>query len=324
MLWTIDLDLRVPGRRFGQSAGALTGAMELSGFRGSFTIMGPDLRVEWNEVCTNPVDYEKLVKLLLQRLHPDGEVIDGRGGDGGREFQLRTPDRLVVYEAKSFTGRVSRRNPNRRRQVEESLKSAARVQPDAWHLVVPIDHNPAELDWFDDLRSRDFPFVSRWYGQTWLEEQIARHPDLIRFATQDELLEYVRQYKLETEALVGGATTLLDRHHALDRLADEVNPYWRPIVRRTPEGRLYASVEAKSADAAEQAPITFTLGVAIPAAPEYDALRESWRTGLELGTGAKVAREFITEFTAIGPPASGCRPATSRTSSSSWPYPIPT
>ena len=54
--------------------------------------MGPDLRIDWDVVGANPDDYEKLVKLLLQRLYPDGEVIDGRGGDGGREFRsaLRT------------------------------------------------------------------------------------------------------------------------------------------------------------------------------------------------------------------------------------------
>lgn len=127
--------------------------------------MEPDLRIEWDEVCANPADCEKLVKLALLRIYPDGEVIDGRGGHGGREFQVRTSSSLIIYEAKSFTGRVSRRNPNRQRQVEESLNSAARNQPDAWHLVVPIDHNPAELGWFDQLRAGDYPFVGRWHGQ---------------------------------------------------------------------------------------------------------------------------------------------------------------
>jgi hypothetical protein len=40
----------------------------------------------------------------------------------------------------------------RRRQVERSLVSAARHQPDHWDLLVPIDHNPAELLWFEGLR----------------------------------------------------------------------------------------------------------------------------------------------------------------------------
>ena len=146
--------------------------------------MVPDLRIDWDEVCANPADFEKLTKLLLQRLQPDGQAIDGAGGDEGREFEVRTANRLELWEAKSFTGRVSRRNPNRRRQVEESLKSAARHQPDAWHLVVPIDPDPSELAWFGGLRAGDYPFVDRWCGRTWLEEQFAQPATPISSATQ--------------------------------------------------------------------------------------------------------------------------------------------
>lgn len=268
--------------------------------------MVPDLRIDWDEVCANPTDFEKLTKLLLQRLHPGGQAIDGAGGDEGREFEVRTANRLELWEAKSFTGRVSRRNPNRRRQVEESLKSAARHQPDAWHLVVPIDPDPSELAWFDSLRAGDYSFIDQWCGRTWLEEQFTKpgNADLVRYATQNKLLEYVRAFKLETESLIDGATTLLQRHQALDRLADEVNIYWRPIIGRTPDGTPYTSVQAKRADAAEQAPITFTLGLAIPSDPDNDELRQ-WRTNLELGTGATISREFITEFSATGPPGLG-------------------
>lgn len=140
--------------------------------------MSPHLRIDWGDVCANPSDFERLVKLLLQRLHPTGEVLDGRGGDGGREFQVRTRDSLTLYEAKSFIGRITERNPKRRAQVERSLVSAAQHQPDTWHLIVPIDHSPDELKWFDGLRT-GFPFVDRWLGQTWLEEQLAQHEDLV-------------------------------------------------------------------------------------------------------------------------------------------------
>jgi hypothetical protein len=270
-------------------------------------VTSPAARLNWAEFCANPTDFEKLVKLLLQRLHPHGQAVDGKGGDEGREFEVRNAERLELWEAKSFTGRVSRRNPNRRRQVEESLKSAARHQPDAWHLVVPIDPDPAELAWFESLRRGDYPFIDQWCGRTWLESQLALpgNTDLIRYATEHTLLEYVRQYKLETEALVDGASTLLERHQALERLADEVNLYWRPIVGHLPDGTPYATVQPKRPDAAEQAPITFTLGVAIPTDNTHDALHESWRTSLELGTSASVPREFITDFSATGPPGLG-------------------
>lgn len=264
-------------------------------------------RLDWAEICANPADFEKLVKLLLQRQHPHGQAIDGAGGDEGREFEVRTADRLELWEAKSFTGRVSRRNPNRRRQVEDSLKSAARHQPDAWHLVVPIDPNPVELAWFESLHRGDYPFVDQWCGRTWLETQFALpgNTDLVRYATLHTLLEYVRQYKLETESLVDGQSTLLQRVQALDELADEVNPHWKPTFGRMPDGTLYTTVQAKHPDAATEAPISFTVSIDVPAAAEHDELREAVRTGFELGTGASVPGEFVTEFSVTGPPGLG-------------------
>jgi len=92
--------------------------------------VSPNLRVPWDEICANPVDYERLVKLVLQRLYGAGQAIDGSGGDGGREFQVRTPESLTLYEAKSFRGRLGNEQ-NRRGQVKRSLISAARHQPDA-------------------------------------------------------------------------------------------------------------------------------------------------------------------------------------------------
>lgn len=143
--------------------------------------MAVDLRIEWTAVCRYPDVFEMLVWLVLQRLHPDGELHEARRVDGGREFQVWTLDSVTLYEVKSFTGRVLERNLERRAQIARSLVSAAPRQPDTWHLVVPIDHNPDELAWFDGLRSGDFPFVGRWLGQTWLEEQLALAiPDLIR------------------------------------------------------------------------------------------------------------------------------------------------
>jgi hypothetical protein len=266
------------------------------------------LRSDWSDVCRNPDDFERLVKLLLQRLHSDGEVLDGRGGDGGREFQVRSSDSLTLYEAKSFIGRVTERNPKRRAQVERSLVSAARHQPDVWHLVVPIDHNPEELTWFEGLRSGDFPFVDRWLGQTWLEEQLARHDDLVRYATQDKLLEYVRQYKIEKEALAGGVSDLLDRHRALHELGDTISTHWRPIVSLDPDCTQVLTLQAKRPDAATAAPIRIGFTVAVPNTPDAEPLLERLRASLDFGTSVEIPGEFVSDFTVTGPPGLGLDP----------------
>jgi hypothetical protein len=261
-----------------------------------------DIPIDWGDICRNPDDYETLVKLLLVRLYPNGEVIDGRGGDGGREFQVRSTGRHELYEAKSFTGRVSK---GRRRQVERSLVSAAQHQPDAWHLVVPIDHNTSELAWFDSLRAGDFPFVARWNGQSWLESQLLQHEDLKRYAQGDTLLRWVRHYKIETEALAGGVPDLAKRAAALQKLANEVDPHWRPVMGTLPDGTPAITVEAKHPEAASRSPITFRVGVAVPNDPEHLAELAKIRTGLALGTGARIPGEFISEFQISAPAALG-------------------
>ena len=108
--------------------------------------------VPWDEL--HEPQYADLASRLLVRLHPDAEVMDGSGGDGGRDVQLRIAGQLIIFELKSFTGRLSTRSPARRKQVEKSLAAAAKLKPAEWYLVVPINHNPDELQWFDNLRKK--------------------------------------------------------------------------------------------------------------------------------------------------------------------------
>ncbi len=66
-------------------------------------------RVRWEDL--EPGTYEDMVSVLISRLHPEAQRIDGSGGDGGRDVQMPTDDGLVIFELKSFTGRM---NPSRR------------------------------------------------------------------------------------------------------------------------------------------------------------------------------------------------------------------
>ena len=52
-----------------------------------------------------------------------------------------------------YTTPVDAARPKRRSQVEKSLAQTAKLKPDAWHLIVPINHNPSELEWFDGLKA---------------------------------------------------------------------------------------------------------------------------------------------------------------------------
>ncbi|MFC9285090.1 hypothetical protein [Streptomyces collinus] len=109
------------------------------------------VEVPWEQLAKKPKVCESLVTLLLLRLYPRAQPVDGMGGDGGRDlFEYTENNELINYEVKSFTGRMTK---SRRDQVQRSLVSTARSQPDHWDLVVPIDPNPTEQLWFDGLRS---------------------------------------------------------------------------------------------------------------------------------------------------------------------------
>ena len=107
--------------------------------------------IRWDEL--EQQRYEDMVSVLVSRLHPDAQRIDGKGGDGGWDVQIaRGQDEHITdaFELKSFTGRMT---SGRRRQVEHSLKRAATLDPERWSLVVPNDPTPAEDCWFRLLGS---------------------------------------------------------------------------------------------------------------------------------------------------------------------------
>ena len=118
------------------------------------------------------------MSILLSRPRQTHRV-DGSGGDGGRDCYFPGEDGTDAYELKSFTGRMT---AAQRRQVKRSLARAMQLtpQPRTWTLVVPIDPTPAEQQWFGSL-GVGLPARLEWLGKTWLEEQLARFPDIIRY-----------------------------------------------------------------------------------------------------------------------------------------------
>ncbi len=88
---------------------------------------------------------------------------------------------MVVYELKSFTGRLGR---TQRKQVERSLARAGQLEPIRWSLVVPIDHTPGELAWFKSL-TEAYGFPCEWLGRTWLDSQLAQMPEIATYYAHD-------------------------------------------------------------------------------------------------------------------------------------------
>ena len=150
------------------------------------------MSIRWDEV--EPQKYEDMVSVLLSRLYPDAQRIDGKGGDGGRNVQIVNEGNgsiVHAFELKSFTGRMS---SSRRQQVARSLRRVADLSPARWTLVVPIDPTPGEADWFRQLGEKHC-FPTEWRGKTWLDEKMSVFPDIPPYymeGAKDEVFHLLR------------------------------------------------------------------------------------------------------------------------------------
>ena len=125
----------------------------------------------------DPVAFGRVISVLLSWEHPTIRHLDFNGPDRGRDAEFSDEDGLHVFEMKSFSGPM---NSSRKRQVERSLASAATAPLASWTLVTPIDPTPADLDWFHRLGAQ-YPFALRWLGLSWIEDQLAQHPEILPY-----------------------------------------------------------------------------------------------------------------------------------------------
>ncbi len=265
------------------------------------------VKVPWDRLAAeSPRVSEALVTMLVLRLRERARAVDGSGGDGGRDLFEDTEDgELVVYEAKSFTGRMT---PVRRRQVERSLVSAARHQPDHWDLLVPIDHNPAELLWFEGLREQ-FPFVRHWRGRSWLDEQFAAHPDLVRYALQksgDYILERIAEARAERDMLLGGLPDYLQRADALHARAQEISPHYALHTTLGADGQTVVHLTPKGPTPDGQTAIRFTGRVRFPAGDEQEVQRRrQFEETIRFGGEVELTADNLAETRLAGPQGLG-------------------
>ena len=258
--------------------------------------------IDWAEVGAGG-RFEKIVSTLLSTLHPDSERIDGAGGDGGRDHQLRSDDRLDVWQSKYFLRRLSE-SPTRKGQVTESLQTAARLRPDSWTLVTPMVPTPGERAWFDELAS-EYPFPVVWRGGDWLDAQLAMYPAIVRhfMSANDEYVALLRELKQEQEALVDGLSAATPRIERLAAKLNDSNPFY-VIDFTVQDGRVTSTrLRPKYRGAEQDSPVTmqFTV-VAGPAQPD---LVERLRSAFDWGDRAEVPAKHVRNVIITGPPGFG-------------------
>ena len=262
------------------------------------------MRVNWKQV-PQPV-YDDMVSTLLNREHSTVERIDGVGGDGGRDVQIRENGQLHILELKSFTGRVSTQRPKRRSQVERSLAKAATHNRDSWSLVVPIDPNPDELAWFDRLRAH-YPFPLHWLGKTWLDDRMASYPDLDRYFLHDgdnEVVAVLRELGQEQAALAGGAPDALERFRRLSNRLDEASPHYRFDLARQGDGYMVTAVP-KYRGAERDRPIMLHTRWTFPDTEAGREARDRIAKFFDYGGDVEVSEGYLESFEVDAPAGFG-------------------
>jgi hypothetical protein len=153
---------------------------------------------------------ETVMAVLVAQDCPDTLRRTPARGDGGVDLMIPEDGGYVVYQVKSFTGRLG--GPQRR-QVQKSweiFREDPRLNRPvrAWYLVAPIDLTDSEHAWFEELTA-GAPFPTGWRGEVYWNKLAADHPQVIDYY------------------MTGGRDRIAQRSHAL--MAGTADPT-RPLT----------------------------------------------------------------------------------------------
>jgi hypothetical protein len=246
-------------------------------------------QVDWDRI--SEAQYEQTVSILLSRMHPTSRRIDGSGGDGGRDVQFEAADGLHVFQLKSFTGRLDKR---RRKQIVDSLKTVAALNPTDWAVIVPIDPTPKELEWFEGLRDT-VAFPIEYRGRTWLDAQMSAHPEIGRYVFEDaanEIARLAQELNQERAVLAGGAPDALDRAGAVADQLNGLDPHYRYEI-TVGEGNREVRIIPRYEGAEVDRPIEGQFRFRFPNDEAGRAAAEAFQRSIDYGVPVQVSEEYV-------------------------------
>jgi hypothetical protein len=192
--------------------------------------------------------------------------------------------------------------PVRRRQVEKSLGKAAKHSPTAWHLVVPINHSPAELEWFQKV-AKKYSFPCDWLDRDWLDGHMANHPELPRYyieGSSDEIVAALRELNREQAYLVGGLPDAVERISVLAARLNELDPHYMFLFSASPVDGVKVTVLPRYPGAEKDRPIRINASFNFPDTAEGHAAAAALSDTLSYGTSGIVAGEFVSNVAVEG------------------------
>jgi hypothetical protein len=260
--------------------------------------------IDWEHISRD--DFERLVEALIVRKYQADEdltahAVDGRGGDGGVDIDVRRgEDTVHVYQLKHFADGMPSNNRGRRQQVKSSFEEAAKIPTmKEWTLVLPANLTPSERKVVSALRgSRDIRI--HVMGRAELDIEFAKYPELLAWATRRPLIEALRDAGHEQAALAD-PNDLIERVRKLGALSDSVDPDWGTRFSYHGDNIATTEIYAKHANAAKNSPLGLSLVTAF--GPDQQGLRQSFERALDYGslTPVTLPADVVRDLKFTGP-----------------------
>lgn len=263
--------------------------------------------MEWSKLGSQ-AEFDRVVEAFFVKAyaHESGETyaVNGRGGDGGVDIQIRHGGNLVIAQLKYFPeGFSGGFKDTRQKQILESFTTALQHDCDEWWLVVPTTLTPGERKYALGLPDRQKPPLTnpkvRIFDAPELDNLASEHPDLATYFTRDELLEAAKVYNQETAMLIDQGDVVA-RVAALAKQADTLDPDWR-LDLFTHGDIVGTTVVAKHPLAAERSPITIRMNATFSA--DQAELQRRFERVLGYGTPERIdlPASVVSNYIVDGP-----------------------
>lgn len=241
--------------------------------------------LSWEKL--NQSDFDRTVELLVtrryKREHPELSVqaIDGRGGDGGIDIDVREPvtgKLLKIYQLKFFPEGFSGGHRQRRNQIRNSFEKAAALHPPVWALVIPRNFTTNERKWITTLL-KDSGIHPEFVGRAELDSLQADDPNAIALAQRTSDREALSIVGRKSAALLTMEDAMAEAMRTAAR-TDTISPNWGIEV-RTRGNLIQNTLFAKHPRASEREPLSIHLETDFKHDAELgEKFKESFKYGL--------------------------------------------
>lgn len=134
------------------------------------------------EICFKTLKYQQrfteMCNLLVLAEYPDAIPIEGKGGDSGIDsFTGKILGKKRIFQYKYFHEKIG---TPQKKQIVGSLETAAKLNPDHWTLLIPVNFNTSNQIWFEGLQAKYSSQIEKidYWPEDKLKSLLLKHPTI--------------------------------------------------------------------------------------------------------------------------------------------------